>query len=151
MSLPTREACEGFINSWVPYRDGPTPFISIQEGQEAELPWTFLRCVSESRGSAAAGRVGGHAAILALVLGSGVGNREHGAIGTRLHIVYKEHKGNMSWIGWAPLGTWHLKLADPPWRTVADRGSTETSGAWPATTQREISARPDVHLQSGLY
>lgn len=37
----------------------------------------------------------------------------------------------------APLLTWHLKLTDSPWRTVAARGSTVAT-AWLATAETEI-------------
>lgn len=104
------------------------------------------------------------AAVLALVSRSGVYNRQHGAPGTYFNIFYEEkarfqshadmasimyiQSYDRSWPGngWllallhsstgcAPLLTWHLKLKDSPWRTVADRGSTETTGAWAATDQ----------------
>lgn len=139
--------------------------IFFQRALDCEEMLTFD--VERCCGWAAACRVAGRAAVLALVSRSGVQNCQHWAIRTDLNIGYKGKRQNSvtlhrwrdivlvtcyywwpgrGWLlarfhltpaGCAPLPTLHRKLTDSPWRTVAVRGSTETTGAWPATAKTE--------------
>lgn len=52
--------------------------------------------------------------------------------------------------GCAPPLTWHLKLADSPWRTVAVLGSTVTTAAWPATAHKERTGN-NTHKCKSTY
>lgn len=45
----------------------------------------------------------------------------------------------------------HLKLTDSPWRTVAARGSTVTTGAWPATAHTERDRDNTHNLMPSAY
>lgn len=53
-------------------------------------------------------------------------------------------------VGKPPL-TWHLKLTDSPWRTVAARGSTVTTRAWPATVHTERDRDNKHNLMPSAY